>query len=42
LGIYTLDKISENSIPHHLASGLYFIMISIQNKPEVHRIAVVN
>jgi hypothetical protein len=42
LGIYTLDKISENSIPHHLASGLYFIVINIQNKPEVHRIAVVN
>ncbi len=42
LGISKIDKIPENSISHHLPPGFYFIVFNLQNKHEVHRIAVVN
>jgi hypothetical protein len=41
LGIFKIERTSENSISHHLAPGIYFIVLNIESKPQIHRIAIV-
>jgi hypothetical protein len=40
LGIYPIGKSSENIISHHLAAGIYFIIVNTCSRPQVHRIAI--
>lgn len=40
LGIYPIGKSSENIISHHLAAGIYFIIVNTCSRPQVYRIAI--
>lgn len=40
-GVYSIEKSSENILPLNLANGIYFVVLTIEGKPQVHRITVV-
>lgn len=37
---HTIEKVPENTVLHHLAPGIYFIIFRMQGQPQVHRIVV--
>jgi hypothetical protein len=41
VGKYNIEKIPENTISHHLAPGIYFLVFKIEGQPRVQRIVVI-
>ncbi len=40
LGLYKIEKVPENIIPHHLQPGLYFISIPMGGRKRMYRIVI--